>query len=280
MSLSYLGCWSLLVLLLEATPTVNSPQTVEVDLVFPRNDTYAPSAIMPVVFAVQNTDLAGVLIKSLSYTIFDTLTWSYYGFGGVGTVDLEQSNLSSSDPYFVFDIARELLATEGIWMLQWKVSGLNCSRSTDPPTFDGRGINDANAVWFTTKKGAPQPDLVAAATDPSACSERDHSALAYNVTDIVDIPNSSKFRKFDSCAVLSPQSPWPAPSPCQGQMSPAKASNISAAVTSSVCDDLDPLVSCPPKTNRAPRAMRFPGGEPLVAGSSWLAVGWLAYVFL
>jgi hypothetical protein len=60
-------------------------------MVFPRNDTYAPSAITPVVFAVHNTDLAGVLVKSLSYTIFDTLTWNNYGLGGVGTLPFPTS---------------------------------------------------------------------------------------------------------------------------------------------------------------------------------------------
>jgi hypothetical protein len=47
----------LLWVVVQADPTT-FPATVEVDLIFPRNDTYAPSALFPIVFAFQNAALA------------------------------------------------------------------------------------------------------------------------------------------------------------------------------------------------------------------------------
>lgn len=40
---------------------ITFPATVEVDLVFPRNDTYTPAALIPIVFAIQNAQLAASL---------------------------------------------------------------------------------------------------------------------------------------------------------------------------------------------------------------------------
>lgn len=43
------------------------PATVEVDLIFPRNDTYGPSVLFPIVFAIQNIALAPSLDPSIDF---------------------------------------------------------------------------------------------------------------------------------------------------------------------------------------------------------------------
>ncbi|RMJ22163.1 hypothetical protein PHISP_06970 [Aspergillus sp. HF37] len=196
------------------------PQTVEVDLIFPRNETYALSPLMPVVFAVQNPFYAEPLDLSLSYRIFDVSTWND---STSNILEPKWSNITttSNDPYyFVFDGTQKFSDIEGTWMLLWEVHGLICSESHS--TFTIRGINDANKVWFTTKKGAQQADLIAA-TDPGTCANT--QSFTFNVTGSMDISTSSQF-DADSCAVLSPTSPWPAPSQCQVEISSAKASSI------------------------------------------------------
>jgi hypothetical protein len=46
----------------DATATTTlTPGIFEVDLLFPRNETYTPQALMPVVFAMQNPTLASPL---------------------------------------------------------------------------------------------------------------------------------------------------------------------------------------------------------------------------
>lgn len=71
--------------------------TVELDVVFPRNDTYAPTPIFPVVFAVQN-----LLAAALSTSLY--IEWAVIrtGEGRVseGIVKLDRAN-SSSNPHFI-----------------------------------------------------------------------------------------------------------------------------------------------------------------------------------
>lgn len=224
--------------------------------------------MMPIVFAVRNTDLATPLALGLSYTIYDS-TWNDT------TGDILKPNwaniYSSDDPYFVITSTEKFSNVEGRYKLLWGVHAFNCSRPGGMLSFDAYCINDSRGIWFTTKKGGQTTDLVAA-TDPNVCGV--HSSLTYNVTNTLEIPPSSDFYSFGTCAVLSPTSPWPTPSPCEVQISPAKVSSIKAAGTADACKALEPVVSCPAETNHAAGSFR-------IEESSWLVVafGWLACVF-
>ena len=46
---------------------VQYPATIEFDVVFPRNDTYAPAAVFPIVFALQNSKDAAAFRPLLSW---------------------------------------------------------------------------------------------------------------------------------------------------------------------------------------------------------------------
>src|SRR5207244_4320386 len=46
------------------------PGVVEVDLIFPRNDTYAPLPGMPIVFAIQNPQLVASLYPSFDLLLY------------------------------------------------------------------------------------------------------------------------------------------------------------------------------------------------------------------
>ncbi|KAK4155344.1 hypothetical protein C8A00DRAFT_13646 [Chaetomidium leptoderma] len=50
--------WSLVASLAWLGAIVNAAGVLEVDLVFPRNETYAPPTYMPVIFAFRNPELA------------------------------------------------------------------------------------------------------------------------------------------------------------------------------------------------------------------------------
>ncbi|MDM9186223.1 hypothetical protein QU781_28035, partial [Escherichia coli] len=78
----------------EAKPT----GTAEVDLVFPRNDTYAPMPLMPVVFAVQNPPVAGKLYPEILYKV--------HPVGDLNATDYKsvKMNLPGNDTtYFTYD---------------------------------------------------------------------------------------------------------------------------------------------------------------------------------
>lgn len=278
MSILYLGCWFLLALLLDAT-TFDQPQTVELDLTFPRNETYAPSPIFPILWTIQNSLHANPLDIQILYDIANAQTWD----GGSGDVlDIgRDKNLSTSDPYFLSDFSVDL-NTEATWMLRYTVLTLLCPKPgssfmDDEPVSFGDPVQ-TNALYFTTKKRAKQPDLAAAA-DSDTCAQI--PSTTFNITGTMDVSGYDFEMDPDSCASISPSTPSPAPNPCQVQVPSATASSIMAGFTSSVCIFPDPVVSCPPTetatgTNPAPRPGHFPIGE------TWMIaiLGWLAYTLV
>ena len=82
---------------------ITFPTTVEVDLVFPRNDTYAPSAIFPVVLAVHNAHAAVALDPNIRWYI-DRITppRNTTTSPGGAPIHLTAANHSSSDLYLTF----------------------------------------------------------------------------------------------------------------------------------------------------------------------------------
>lgn len=239
---------------------VTFPATVEIDLIFPHNDTYAPSPLMPIVFAFQNSRLAAPLDPGLHYQIVDLRNASA-GPVSSGILDLQWANFTSSDPYFAFDSASELGDVESTWSLSWTLASGNCSGSPDDGTVKFSGRNQDNSVIFTTKNGSPKPDLVAATSDGTCAHTEGYS---FNVTGVLDVPPGGKYDGRNSCAILSPVSPTL--KPCGAKVDAAAASSISAAITATACAGAHPVVSCPPNHNAAPRAMQFPAG-----GAVWLA---------
>jgi hypothetical protein len=75
---------------------------VEVDLLFPRNETCAPTEYMPLVFAFQNPEMAPLFGPSVGYQLFDfsgdnryndSRSWNRCLFG----IDMRWTNFSSSN---------------------------------------------------------------------------------------------------------------------------------------------------------------------------------------
>lgn len=102
-------------------PTVAA---VEVDLVFPRNESYSPPADwFPIVFAVQNTSSAELLNLHMFYDIRmnnDVNNQTTF------THDFRWANWSgSADPYFAYQYVRNLLTT-GPWSVAWELRWQSC----------------------------------------------------------------------------------------------------------------------------------------------------------
>jgi hypothetical protein len=225
------------------------PATVEVDLIFPRNDTYAPTAHMPIVFAIQNSRYAAPLDLHFSYTIF-----RYNGFaGGLEAYDwdavdfrqmvLKHADFSSSDPYFVLDSVPYMNSTtEGsTWKFLWTLSASNCSYGviTDPSAISeaaiGGGIIASGKLYFpdpiefTTKNGAPSPDLVAATADDTCASSGN---FTFSVTGTLEVPLPQLYDGRNSCAILPTPYSVPPANPCGAKLNSSAASSISSAVSS------------------------------------------------
>jgi hypothetical protein len=223
--LALLSCWS------AAQQIFPAGEIAEVDLIFPRNDTYAPTVLIPIVFAIQNTKLAAPLDLALEWSVQPwpqtSNTSSPLGWGN-GFINTRSKNFTSGDPDFEYDFAVFSPARESIWKLSWTVYSGICGGWGDTR------IAYNNSIIFTSKNGAQLPDFVAAAANGSCDSME---SVAFNVTEI--LPSASSNPRGE-CALFASSSPTPTPSPCGAKVNSAIASSISAGITSKACEGLVP----------------------------------------
>jgi hypothetical protein len=197
--------------------------SAEVDLIFPRNNTYAPTALTPVVFAVQTPQLSALLHLQVTYYISSVDGNNASGSGGL---DMKSANFSSSSLHFAYK-PNDFLNTEGTWIFIWEAFVSNCSQGITPA-----GLTQSNHVFFTIKNGAQQPELVAATADNTCAGNQ---SFTFNVTGSV---NASGF---------SADLPTPTAIPCTAKINPSAASSISLAMSSNACAATHPATaSCRP----------------------------------
>ncbi|KAK2873818.1 hypothetical protein FQN49_002042 [Arthroderma sp. PD_2] len=253
--------WWLLLAFSRAMETPAFPQIVEVDLVFPRNETYAPVPFLPYVFAVQNFHAAKSLFLSFEYTLekipSDNIEYT------PGRRSLQHANFSGSDLHIEWDYT-DRLRQPGNDFGNSEVNYINGSHT--------RGHHD---VYFTSKKGGQQPDLVAATQDV-ACNKT--VGDTFNITQEVESPPVLMLYKTQPlCPILSTISP--PPKPCGVKINATKASDIFYTIQSRECDGgYSRRTTCPPgvgKKNAASRAEQSSAGRLV-----WLMVtlGLLTYV--
>ncbi|KAH8680611.1 hypothetical protein BX600DRAFT_504378 [Xylariales sp. PMI_506] len=230
------------------------PANVEFDVVFPRNSSYAPSELIPIVFAIQNPQAA----DSLAFSVQWTLTQVGVGQVDGSYIDLTSTNYSS-DPYYVVASTYFPNVTEGEYRLLWGLEAGNCSQGVLEPTY----FSLDNTVTFTFKNGSQQPDLVAS-TASDTCAGI--PSRTFNVTGTLALPASVALDQArSSCAVLG--QPTPSPDPCVLNMDSAQASSISAAITASACAGTHPVLT----TGCAQATQSASVGSPSRTGESWIS---------
>lgn len=235
--------------------------TVEVDLAFPQNDTYAPAPVFPIAFTFRNSELAGYLQPQVSYTIYP-----YRGDNSErdpaagGEFNMAWANWTASDPYIEYGGAVMTLDTEDTWLLIWVVDATTCSASGPLNVTTGSWIYK---MIFTTKKGAKKLDLTAA-TSGELCSRSLN--LTFDITGTRDVGNL--FENKTPCAVVAEAAP--APTPCAAKIEASAASSISSYLTYRACvAQTDPASWCPPpEKDHGARSLAVPG----------LAVGGVAFL--
>ncbi|TWU70441.1 hypothetical protein ED733_000323 [Metarhizium rileyi] len=198
------------------------PDIVEVDLVFPHNDTYAPIQSTPIVFAIQNFHASRAVAFGFQFKIIDEPT--RLSVIQDGFFDLRQANYSkdASDLHFVYDFTTGLNNTEGNWILVWEIFGNNCTTVGKNDRLKLGGIYKRKFTFFSTKKGAQQPDLVAATKDGNC---ENATAFAYNITELRNVSEKNwPFIEQDVCPFVA--SATPTPQPCLAKIDATKASSI------------------------------------------------------
>lgn len=264
-----------------ATVNATGLGLAEIDLVFPRNDTFEPMQLMPIVFAVKNNPAFQQISPSMTYRV----GLLHRGKGKNSTFlplqPLSTDNLvdNKTETQFVhFGIANQF-NTENTWEFGWSMSWSNCSTSDNGTDYDNahtrndvdgfheRSYDVYQSIIFTTKKGGRQANLTTLTTDED-CGKT--PAFAFDVIQTLTIPTETFPGQSDDgapkCALLA--SPAPIPSPCKASVAPEAASSISSSLISHECTAATPAVSCPPKTDGAVRSLGQAAWS--IAAAAWL----------
>jgi hypothetical protein len=204
---------------------------LEVDLIFPRNETYAPTSDFPFIIGFKNSELAPLLNPRVSLNIYNMNALNESGV--LSYYDLKSANWSSNDPYYEIKAFHQFkFNEEGSWLVKW---GMECSSCTENTTIMPAGNHLFNYdisryVMFTTKNSAQEVDLLAATTDRN-CSENE--GIAISVATTVPIPEGVSWDQGSICASVA--STTPAPTPCRVKFDSDAASSMSSVLSSMVC---------------------------------------------
>lgn len=248
---------------------------VEVDLVFPRNQTYAPKSSFPVVWAFQNPELVPALNPLVRFDIWN-LDDLMNGTVLSTTRDMIRwANFSSRDPYLDYEFYSRL-NTEGHWLLKWEVYWE--SYYTEDPQGIDKQIEKhimKRSITFTTSNSAPEIDLVAA-TDNKDCSE--DLGVTVNVTETAEIlffENWSGGHSFPKVA-----SSTPTPEPCRVKLDSTTTSSMAASLTAQACNsgNIRPVpddIDCPPEDKSAAHQLAVGAVACLAA-----AIGAMGYMMM
>ncbi|KAK5654619.1 hypothetical protein OQA88_6940 [Cercophora sp. LCS_1] len=264
----------------------SAASVVEIDVVFPRNATYAPSKYFPIVLAVQNAALAENLKLHFRSEVWNGSKFREHAVGSpiLDLMDISTKANVSSD-YLLKTYIN--LSGEGqhgfVAWLDWSFCNENIGtppagdsedrhRAYDPMLFNTTGVD----VVFTIKKDAPEVDLVAATSDERACLAQPRAQPAFAITLSGQTreypafkPNGGEFEvEGGTCEVLPAVSTTTA-NPCRASISAAAAESMAAALHGEQCLlNLLPRDECSPKPNGAVRPLAVATVASLTAALS------------
>ncbi|KAI5307237.1 hypothetical protein KEM56_002195 [Ascosphaera pollenicola] len=235
------------------------PATVELDLIFPKNETYEPSAILPLVFGLQNPSGANALDLDFQYYMYPFGGNRSDGFTNLNAIDtsVNQIDLNSTSSTLLY--YHELLFNqEGIWVFDYDVYAAWYTMMAN----GGMVSNDSfvqHSITFTTKKGGKAVDL-AASTKSNACKTA--QSQTWSITNV----------SMDTGDIYPELGVSPDPAPCNIQIDSKTATSIKAAIHNDVCNRMSAPGAC--ETNLASKA----GGSLRLTTWSSFAVVFVALV--
>ncbi|KAI0868462.1 hypothetical protein GGS24DRAFT_482284 [Hypoxylon argillaceum] len=229
--------WAALFSLLSAVTARGPPQyptTLEVDVVFPRNDTYAPVDAFPLVVAIQNNFLS-------QYLEFDmAVLWAIFPADNQ-SLSIDSGSFSTSPPTYddqryLVSATTKLNSTEGRFALYWVVGLNNCSIANNNTVIENHFTGYANETYFTLQSAAQPPDLVAA-TSPDTCASM--AALVLDITGTTPVPGVSPIPGLlpngqRQCPIV--RNATVSPAPCSVRLNQTQAASLSASATVTACD--------------------------------------------
>jgi hypothetical protein len=221
------------------------PTDVQVDLVFPRNETYAPTQYFPVVLAVKNLDAVWPLHVSLEVRISADSYEKEDGTTGPSWKNVWTGlNVDKFAPAFDAAPNTHFLYIPGFNMtngttdhfgVAWELSIHHLCYANDTglrPSYGQRNWQSRpqhvtlSTVEFSTAPGAQLPDIEAAA---NSCSKRDkETSAAVRITDVM--------KTYDNG--------WPCPILEEIAPSPCAHKDIASLIASNVSDTMLGMMRC------------------------------------
>ncbi|KAK4442811.1 hypothetical protein QBC34DRAFT_418136 [Podospora aff. communis PSN243] len=266
--------------------TVAAGGGVEISLVFPRNETYAPTDNFPIIFAVRNAALA----RNIDFSFYvrgrnrSGFTGAEPPGSGVSGAVYDDANITS-DPHLIYQHMG--LQAEGLYSLYGFIRWAGCNSSDGPvePTWHDLDIDH----FFTIDRSAPELDLVAATADEAACSVQaaPQPGVVINVTDQIrdhppyEIPRLgyNQTNPAGTCAVLAALSPTLTAQPCRVKLDSATTASMAAVLHDKQCRSFDPPADCPDDRPVKPNGAVQPLAVAL-AVCFWTALGAAAFLLV
>ncbi|KAJ5320675.1 hypothetical protein N7508_000958 [Penicillium antarcticum] len=230
---------------------VHASGLLETDLLFPRNKTYAPTEWFPMVFGVQNSELAPLVDLDISFTIrnannmSDIVHWP---------TEIDWTNNTSKDPYFFYAYFSDF-RTPGRWRVAWNVHWKSCNEFalfniSMLPRAEMITNSTGWSTWFTIEEDGAPADIVA---DTARDSCPDEFAVPITVTNhTIRVPAGEEWSNGPECAVVDPSpTPTPSPDPCRIDVSEAVVESMEASWQARLCKSANPPDDCPVNENAA-----------------------------
>ncbi len=214
-----------------------APETgvLEIDLVFPRNETYAPTDQLPIIFAFRNAPLA-------QYLDFDRIHLDLVGDKIPASnnkytlshhhVDIRVVNWTTTPAtYYAYTYLNNFTSPRD-FNLAWYFDLGHCHLPNftfaDVPQISRRGEID---IRIAANGGRSASDLVAATADASTCNRgASNRAVAFNITSTIPVPEWARgptWNSGDTCGVVDPEEEVVA-EPCKVGIDEAAAASMAA----------------------------------------------------
>ncbi|KAJ0415606.1 hypothetical protein BJY00DRAFT_317660 [Aspergillus carlsbadensis] len=229
-------------LLAASMGAVSAVSVVEVDLVFPRNDTYAPTKHFPIMFAFQNSNKAELLSPWVSYIVVNWDAFNDSWPDNSVSHHLAHANWSIADPYLSYRWYDG--SKPGRWLLNWEVTWHSCNLERRPGDLSSKALSQTSlggSRMFTIANSTGSPDEMVdlvTATRNTSCPG-DLNAVAINVTDeTMSSDGSSNWGGHNTCAVTTNSTtttPAHTVNPCGVSLSSEMAASVSAELTALRC---------------------------------------------
>jgi hypothetical protein len=245
----------------------------EVDLISPRNGTWSPANITPIVFAVQQPQLSALVQRRV-------IQWTLGQYGNPsdlaihsGQISFEASG-SSPNLYLAAGYTNATAGIEDDWVFRWQFSTRNCSLITSENALSSyTSSSQGRSVGFRTSKSAPALNIDTALSLQSC---RDTRYVAYNVTAIQSPPTADINSPVPSSCVVLGSPPMVTGNPCAVTIDAAASSSASAAISYAACQATATSCTSPSATTKPSSGHRLTGGRPYV----WAFMGVLGVACL